>query len=144
MPQTFGFIVFAFLIGFLGALAYYLAAYFNFIGANSRGQIRSLMRKYREYLGFYLMGGVVAAVFQAAQPNAFAPIQAFVLGATWPSVVVRMLSGTAGDSMLPKTVEELSSTEKFQDYKKIPAGVKVVGGEAIQESPSASGGKENV
>ncbi len=44
---------------------------------------------------FYVLGGVVAGVFQAAQFDTFAPIQAFVLGATWPSVVTRIMSGSS-------------------------------------------------
>jgi hypothetical protein len=34
-------------------------------------------------------------VFQWAQADVLAPIQAFVLGATWPSVVTRIMTGSA-------------------------------------------------
>lgn len=40
-------------------------------------------------------GGVVALVFQLADVGKLVPIQAFVLGATWPSVVTRVMSPSA-------------------------------------------------
>ena len=46
---------------------------------------------------FCLFGGLVALVFQLADMTDLIPIQAFVLGATWPSVVTRVMAGSAGD-----------------------------------------------
>jgi hypothetical protein len=50
---------------------------------------------------FVLFGGFVAAVFQWADTTKFIPIQAFVLGATWPSVVTRVMSGSSPDVLPP-------------------------------------------
>ena len=48
---------------------------------------------------YFFFGGIVAGVFQVAQPETLAPIQAFVLGITWPSVVSRsMTSPSSGQS----------------------------------------------
>ena len=88
----------AVLIGSLGALAFYAGVKFGFISPESRRRLLLYLpderyaRPSRNY--FYFLGGVVAGIFQWAQPDVLAPIQAFVLGATWPSVVTRIMSGS--------------------------------------------------
>lgn len=88
-------------VGLLGAFTFFLGVFLGFISRESR-------EKTLQFFGagmdsallltlFCLSGGVVAAVFQAAQPGTFAPIQAFVLGATWPSVVTRIMSGDSSN-----------------------------------------------
>jgi hypothetical protein len=88
----------AMLIGFLGAAAFYAGVRFGFISNESREQLLSFLKHppnpKKERLFFYGFGGIVAGVFQWAQPDVLAPIQAFVLGATWPSVVTRIMSGS--------------------------------------------------
>ncbi len=87
-------------VGILGAISFYYGVYTGFIGRESRSEtlqyLSGPLGNRLHYTGvFCLLGGVVAAVFQAAQHETFAPIQAFVLGATWPSVVTRIMSGQA-------------------------------------------------
>lgn len=40
------------------------------------------------------MGGAIAAIFQIPENPNFVPIQAFVLGTTWPAIVAQALSGS--------------------------------------------------
>jgi hypothetical protein len=86
-------------IGSLGALAFYAGVRFGFISPESRRVVLLYLpelrhaRPSRAY--FYFLGGIVAGIFQWAQPDVLAPIQAFVLGATWPSVVTRIMSGSS-------------------------------------------------
>jgi hypothetical protein len=87
-------VFFAMLIGFAGAMAFYAGVYFGFIAPESRNDITKYIVSSRSINTFALLGGVVAGVFQWAQPDVLAPIQAFVLGATWPSVVTRIMSGS--------------------------------------------------
>lgn len=88
----------AVLIGGLGALAFYAGVKFGFISPESRKNLLSYLPEARtarpSRTHFYFLGGVVAGIFQWAQPDVLAPIQAFVLGATWPSVVTRIMSGS--------------------------------------------------
>jgi hypothetical protein len=88
------------IVGFLGAVAFYYGVYTGFINPDSREKTLKYFTgpvwNRVHYTGmFCVLGGVVAAVFQAAQASTFAPIQAFVLGATWPSVVTRIMAGGA-------------------------------------------------
>lgn len=102
-PRTMFVLGEAWFVGLLGAFTFYLGVFLGFIGRESR-------EKTLQHFGygagglalvalFCVSGGIVAAVFQAAQPGTFAPIQAFVLGATWPSVVMRIMSGDGGNLM---------------------------------------------
>ena len=90
----------AFIVGSLGAGAFFLGVFCGFISRESRERLLEFLGdrntgkpKAWLLLAFCAFGGVVASVFQAAQASLFAPIQAFVLGATWPSVVTRIMSG---------------------------------------------------
>ena len=90
----------AFFAGSLGAGAFFLGVLFGFISPESRGKVLEFLRSPQttsvngwSLSWFLAFGGVVAAIFQAAQASVFAPIQAFVLGATWPSVVTRIMTG---------------------------------------------------
>jgi hypothetical protein len=87
-------VFFAMLIGFAGAMAFYAGVYFGFIAPESRNDITKYIVSTKSISIFAMLGGVVAGVFQWAQPDVLAPIQAFVLGATWPSVVTRIMSGS--------------------------------------------------
>ena len=96
-----GVLGFAFLIGAFGAACYYMGVYFGFIDRGVRSKtLEFLLSKDKDqdprvnYSFFCFLGGVVATVFQSAQMDTLVPIQAFVLGATWPSVVNRMITGT--------------------------------------------------
>lgn len=90
---------------------------------------------------FCLLGGLVAAVFQAAQVESFMPIQAFVLGATWPSVVTRVMAGgDPGQGLLPPL--QPSSSPSRPSSSGHPKGEVLIGtGQALpQETPLATGG----
>lgn len=102
-------------VGMIGTIAFILGVYLGFIFRGSRREV--LKYFYRPplsdspdgpvvivYLALYtIMGGLIAAVFQWAQGEVFAPIQALVLGATWPSVVIRVMAqgGESGSDQPP-------------------------------------------
>lgn len=93
-------ITYAFIVGSLGAGAFFFGIFCGFISRESRERLLEFLTKKDTgnakaglLFLFCVFGGIVAAVFQAAQASVFAPIQAFVLGATWPSVVTRIMSG---------------------------------------------------
>jgi hypothetical protein len=87
------------IVGVLGSIAFYYGVYTGFIGRSNRAETLQYLsgstNRFHYIAMFYVLGGVVAGVFQAAQFDTFAPIQAFVLGATWPSVVTRIMSGSS-------------------------------------------------
>lgn len=92
----------AFLVGVLGAAAFIVGVYTGFISRDARAKILEYVSQpkgsqivlFGKLVVFFIgFGGVVAGVFQWAQTSTFAPIQAFVLGATWPSVVTRVMAG---------------------------------------------------
>lgn len=89
----------AFIVGIFGAAAFYVGILTGFIDRSARlDNLKFLLdsfgnpRHLRTAM-FIFFGGVIAAVFQWAQVDQFIPIQAFVLGATWPSVVSRVMAG---------------------------------------------------
>jgi hypothetical protein len=88
----------SFLIGMLGSLAFHIAVHTGFIGRDYRDQLLQHLIFQRDFpyivpLLFWLFGGVTAAIFQAAQPSILVPVQSFVLGATWTSVINQMMAG---------------------------------------------------
>jgi hypothetical protein len=99
----------AFLIGFGGAAAFHFGVFIGFIARDSRvslleflhppppatlpGGSRSLGWLWFYRVMFWMFGGGVAVVFQMADADVLVPIQAFVLGASWPSVVTQLMSG---------------------------------------------------
>ncbi len=95
-------ILFAFVVGAMGAWAFHLGVLTGFIARGERPRVLEFLvdpqGRPRSFLSFcfFVTGGIVAGVFQWAQPDTFAPIQAFVLGATWPSVVTRIMAGEGG------------------------------------------------
>jgi hypothetical protein len=94
------------IIGAIGSAAYLTALFLGFLGDTARNQFRPrfLVPKGQPALpklsaprlfAFVIFGSGVALVFQLAQRDVFAPIQAFVLGATWPTVLSQMISKEA-------------------------------------------------
>jgi hypothetical protein len=99
----------AFLIGTFGAAAFHLGVYTGFIARESRPgllqflhvefatrtRVTELERRLVWFLriSFWCFGGIVAVVFQMADADSLVPIQAFVLGASWPTVVTQLMSG---------------------------------------------------
>jgi len=97
----------AFIVGCLGSLAYFTALYLGFLGENResilkffRSEKNNSVSYWQKALWFILIGGMVAFVFQLAQLQTFVPIQAFVLGVSWPSVVGQYLQGKGRPSEL--------------------------------------------
>ena len=100
-------------VGLIGTGAFFLGVYLGFIAKASRRDILKFFHEpplegptdtkfaWLRLTLFLIMGGLVAAVFQWAQGAVFAPIQAFVLGATWPSVVTRVMAQGGGDPPPP-------------------------------------------
>lgn len=88
----------AFIVGSLGSAAYFSAVYFTFIENKSLCPI--LIPNSRvckgKLLWYMAMGGVIALIFQLPERNGFIPIQAFILGTTWPSIVAQILTGKLG------------------------------------------------
>jgi hypothetical protein len=100
----------AVVIGWAGAFAFLAGVRYGFIDPTTRDKTLEFLAnppwwRILARATFYFMGGIVAGVFQWAQPDTLVPIQAFVLGATWPSVVTRIMTGSAptGGGSLAKT-----------------------------------------
>jgi hypothetical protein len=99
----------AFLIGFGGAAAFHYGVFIGFIARDSRASLleflhiesvvaarlsrRDMSLLWLRRVLFWMFGGGVAVVFQMADADSLVPIQAFVLGASWPSVVTQLMSG---------------------------------------------------
>lgn len=95
----------AVVIGAVGSAAYLTALLLGFLGDTALEQLRprfevvsgspavKKLSAARVAL-FILFGAAIAAVFQLAQGGVFAPVQALVLGATWPTVISQVLSKT--------------------------------------------------
>jgi len=76
----------AFVVGMVGSAAYYIALRLGFVGGEQR---KTLLKLFTPGMVFWfcVFGGSVAMVFQLAQISNFAPVQALVLGITWPVLV---------------------------------------------------------
>jgi hypothetical protein len=81
----------AFIVGIIGSLAYYTALRLGYIGGEQRTVLLGLFDRVA-IVWFCLVGGCVASVFQLAQPGTFAPIQALVLGVTWPTLIAQYVT----------------------------------------------------
>lgn len=87
------------LIGGGGSLAYFSTLFFGFVQGEeilaklwpTGRTIRGLSRVLR-IIWFILIGAAVAFTFQLPE-STFAPIQAFIIGTTWPSIVAQILTG---------------------------------------------------
>jgi hypothetical protein len=118
-------VICAALIGTAGAIAFFAGVKFGFIDRDLRSRTMEFLispprTRFLDRQVFYFLGGIVAAIFQWAQPDTLAPIQAFVLGATWPSVVTRIMSGSSKDGSAVNKLIETPPTDI-----KTPAGKSV-------------------
>ena len=102
-------------IGIIGSAAYLTALFLGFLGEAPLKALRPRFEVLRgtppivklagwRFTAFIVFGGFVAAVFQLAQGTTFAPVQALVLGATWPTVISQILAKT-GETDADKIVE---------------------------------------
>ena len=134
----------AFAIGSLGAWAFYFGVYIGLIARTDRPSILQFLQDeagpnnvppaakrfhYRLYYG--LFGGVIAAVFQAAQWQTIAPIQALVLGATWYSVITNIMTGSQ-----PK----INPSDIVDGVRGRPQGVTGTARDAEAPPPRTTGG----
>lgn len=86
-------VVGAFMIGVLGSWAFFFAVGGGLVDHRSKMIIQGMGSSIGVVSVYLFLGGIVSAVFQLGSPNAFAPIQALVLGVTWPSVISQYLAG---------------------------------------------------
>lgn len=89
----------SFLIGTTGSIAYLAVIFYGLIGSlDARRYMLQHFRYRHTYVTVFAvavycaLGGAIATIFQMPE-EAFVPIQAFILGATWPSIVAQLLSG---------------------------------------------------
>jgi|YelNatPaOPRAMG01_1025707.scaffolds.fasta_scaffold60066_2 hypothetical protein len=93
------------LIGAAGSFAYFAAMYFGFIQNDlilericpSSPRVKAGWRIARVFW-FVSLGAMVAFVFQLPQGSNLAYIQAFIVGATWPTIVAQTLAGRQGEA----------------------------------------------
>jgi len=102
--------VWAAVIGAGGSLAYFTALLFGFVQSEAilekiwpSARSVSLAGRLLRVFWFTLIGAVVAFIFQLPQDK-LAPIQAFIVGTTWPTIVSQTLTGRQGES--PKAIKE--------------------------------------
>ena len=99
----------AFLVGVIGSAAYLVALLFGYLGDLALDQLGSKFETAkgtpavkqlsgRRLAIFAFFGGGIALVFQWAQGAVFAPIQALVLGATWPTIISQWLARGAEET----------------------------------------------
>lgn len=98
------------MIGGFGSFAYFVALLFGFIKAEEiflnlwpTGKTINLLSKILRVILFILMGSLVAFVFQLPQVK-LAPIQAFIVGTTWPTVVAQILTSRQSES--PQSIKD--------------------------------------
>lgn len=94
--QQFCNVLAAFAIGCLGSWSFIIGVTTGLIARAQRNDILLYLSSSQLVQALYVFcGGIIAAVFQLGQPSSFAPIQALVLGATWPSVLSQYLSSAS-------------------------------------------------
>jgi MFS family permease len=117
----------AFAVGLIGSSAYLAALLFGFLGNQAIDQLGSKFEtvkgnpatkrlSVRRLALFSFFGGGIALVFQWAQGGVFAPIQALVLGATWPTIISQWLSRGA-EEQNKQNINQLAD-----DFQSKPTG----------------------
>lgn len=100
----------AFIVGMIGSFAYYTALRLGYVGGDQRNALLDLFNQKR-IVWFCVVGGCIGAVFQLAQLTTFAPIQALVLGITWPTLVGQYVTG-ARDLKVDKVLSDIAGGTK--------------------------------
>jgi hypothetical protein len=111
-------VVGAFVIGVFGSWAFVVAVGGGFVDHRSKVAIQAMSSSPGVISLYLFLGGIISGVFQLGSPNAFAPIQALVLGVTWPSVISQYL---AGQNKLD-VQDAYKTLEKKSDGSQKPAG----------------------
>jgi len=120
----------AFVIGMFGSGAYLVGIWVGLIGPFQSGRrLSPLLNGFRERwwakVPLYTAGGGgVALVFQLPEPD-LVPIQAFIIGCTWPAVVANYLSARqSGDNLPDDVVREVKGailkTEQLSTLPELP------------------------
>lgn len=132
----------AFVIGMIGAFGYLKALHFGFLASEQVAkEIRTSKDGWRHTMQFVAVGGAIAAVFQLAQLNNFAAVQAFVLGATWPTVIGQHIGGKDANKVNDAIQTELTSSHP-SDGKSLEANnpeVQIQAAEKVVALPSSQG-----
>lgn len=81
MLETYMLYVFGFLLGFIGSAGYFLSLVLY--GRIGRFKTKAGQIKIYKIFGFCIIGGIIAALFQATIKEGFAPVHAIVLGSGW-------------------------------------------------------------
>ena len=94
-------IVGSFIVGVIGSTSYFVALKIGFITSD---KIEEKFQRTGAPVGFVIIGGAVAVIFQLPQAEVFTPIQSFVLGITWPFIVSQYVSraGKEGADIIKK------------------------------------------
>lgn len=95
----------SFIVGMIGSGAYYAALRLGYTGGDQRDWFLKNFGGPKGKSAFIFIGGAVATVFQLPELGGFVPIQAFVLGITWPFIVSQYVSKVSAPR--PKEIEEL-------------------------------------
>src|SRR6185312_17542322 len=106
---------FAVIVGFVGSLAYVSILYFKFIGKNNTER-QIILRPFLEndelhfwkLIWYCIIGGFIAAIFQYPE-STFVSVQCFLLGVSWPSLVLHHISGRMKDP----TEDEIDEINKY-------------------------------
>jgi len=95
----------AFVLGTAASAAFYMGVDMQLIDSASRPQLTNYLRQnFLAKILYFMFGGFVAAVVQLTSPEAFSPIQALVLGATWPAFIASQVRGA--DKAPPEAVTQ--------------------------------------
>lgn len=99
------------LIGGCGSLAYFSALYFGFVQGDDilnnlwpKNKSARLFFNILRIIWFSLIGAAVAFIFQLPQGSNLAPIQGFIMGTTWPTIVAQIL--TSRQSQTPDSIKD--------------------------------------
>lgn len=93
---------FAGLVGIVGGFAYLIAVRSGFVGKDevARSRILGHFDGFWITVAYVLSAGLVALVFQLPEKD-LVPIQAFIIGCTWPAVVGNYISARQSGEGLP-------------------------------------------
>jgi len=93
----------SYLIGIFGSITVVSATFFGL------KDFQNLPKKvYTPFnlLIYLVIGGILAIILQSLQPLSYSPIQAFVVGATWPAVVQGMITPAKAREIAMQDVEK--------------------------------------
>ena len=113
----------AFLIGAFGSGAYLLLVKLGFAGGRTPKERKKMLAPFKEYFPLYPFlycagGGMMAVIFQMIT-KVFVPIQALLMGITWPIFISSWISGRQAE--LNKEEKQPTPSEIIGISKSLPA-----------------------